>query len=216
MTEVASGVVLAGGRSLRLGRDKRLLTFGSSASQLEETVRRVATIATEVVVVGGSEVTFVADLLRNAPPRTTVVPDVQPGAGPLGGLCAGLAAAREDLSLVVACDLPFLNVEVLHYLLMCAHGHDLAIPRRADGRLETLHAVYRRSCLPVLRERLTNGRLRLGGAVLDLEAAGLRVRYVEEADLITQDPQLRTFFNVNTLSDLQAAQHLLAENGQES
>lgn len=210
MIEPASGVVLAGGRSLRLGRDKRLLKFGAADTQLEETVRRVASVATEVVVAGGAEVTLVADVLRHAPPRTTVVPDVQPGAGPLGGLCAGLAAAREDLSLGVACDLPFLNVDVLRYLLECARGYDLVVPRRDDGRLEMLHAVYRRSCLPILRERLARGRLRLGDVPLDLDAAGLRVRYVAEADLIPLDPHRRTFFNVNTQGDLQAAEHLLA------
>lgn len=211
MTESASGIVLAGGRSVRLGRDKRTLAFGSSGNQLEETVRRVATVTTEVIVAAGDEPTSVANLLRSAPPHAAIVPDLQAGAGPLGGLCAGLAAIHNDHAMVVACDLPFLSVSVLGYLLGRPRDYDLLVPRRANGRVEMLHAIYRRTCLPILRARLSQGQLRLHAAIGEIQKAGLTVRFVEDSDLARFDPGLRTFFNVNTAQDAREARRILNE-----
>lgn len=206
MSEPASGIVLAGGQSRRLGRDKRALVVGSARTQLEEVVTRLAAVTEDVVVVAGADPRSVATLLRDPPPHASVIPDAPSGVGPLGGLCAGLEAALHDTALVVACDLPFMSVAVLRDLLDRPRDYDLLVPRRADGRLEVLHAVYRRSCLPVLRARLERGRLDLHGAVPDLEAAGYAVRFVDDAEIARLDPRLRTFFNVNTPADLREAE----------
>lgn len=209
MNGPASGIVLAGGKSRRLGRDKRALQLGSSRPQLEETVSRLSEAVAEVIVVAGGDLMSVADLLRAAPRLTSIVPDLQTGMGPLGGLCAGLQAARFEAALVVACDLPFLSVSVLRYLLDYAGEYDLLVPRRAGGRLEMLHAVYRRTCLPILRSRLERGQLSLNGAIGDLSAAGLKVQLIEDSEIARLDPRLQTFFNVNTPADLQEAERLL-------
>lgn len=198
MTVSASAIVLAGGKSRRLGRDKRLLHVGSSRSLLDETIARVATLTRDVVVVVAGD----PGELGQLPAR--IVQDPLPGAGPLNAVFAGLSAVEHEFAIVVACDLPFLNVELLRALLEQPRDYDLLVPRRADGTLEVLHAVYRKTCLGAIRRRLDTGRLRLADLVEDVA-----VRFVDEAVLVTYDPLLRSFCNINTPEDLQTVDRLL-------
>lgn len=196
---MVSALVLAGGKSRRLGTDKRRLRVTSGRGLLEDTIDKVAPLADEVLVAIGNDAPAFADLGR---PRVRLVEDEQPGAGPLGGIVAGLAAARSDLVLVVACDLPRLNVALLGALLGMAEGCDLVVPRRQSGTLEMLLAVYRRTCLPSARARLARRRLRLAGLADELVAAGRVVSFVEEDALRALDPGLASFYNLNTPDDL--------------
>jgi molybdopterin-guanine dinucleotide biosynthesis protein A len=196
---MASALVLAGGKSRRLGTDKRRLRVTSAAGLLEETIDKVAPLADEVLVAIGNDAEAFVDL---AGPGIRFLGDEQPGVGPLGGIAAGLAAARDDLVLVVACDLPRLNVGLLQALLGMAGKSDLVVPRRQDGTLEMLQAVYRRSCLPFARAMLAKGRLRLSGLADELVAAGRSVRFVDEDVLRALDPELASFYNLNTPDDL--------------
>ncbi len=209
MTGEASAIVLAGGRSTRLGQDKRLVRLDSERTLLERTVQRVASLVEDVVVVVGAGERLTDDLAR-------VVTDEWPGTGPLGGLCTGLARVCHAYALVVACDLPFLNVDVLRALLARPRAYDLLVPRRADGTVELLHGIYRTTCLPVARDRLAAGRLRLAGLIDDLQAADRTVVFVDEDDLRPFDPDLRTFFNLNTPADLHLARALVGPNANEA
>lgn len=211
MTPPTSAIVLAGGKSRRLGRDKRALRLGSSRSQLETTIQRVAEVADDLVVAAGDATEAIEGLVSGDIPGIKVVADARVGAGPLGGLCAGLAVVRHEFALVVACDLPFLDLATLRFLLDRPRDYDLLVPRRSDGRLEMLHAVYRRTCLPVLQRRLAADRLRLAGAVDDLQADRLAVCFVDESELSRLDPGLRSFFNVNTPGELREAERMLVD-----
>ena len=195
----ASALVLAGGRSRRLGADKRRLRLASGRGLLEATIQSVAALADEVLVALGDDVANFAELASEG---VRLIGDAPAGSGPLGGLVAGLAAARNDLVVAVACDLPYLNPELLRWLLSLAPGNDLVVPRRADGTLEMLHAVYRRNCLAVARSRVLAGQLRLSGLAADLLMAGQPVRFVDEVDLRARDPDLKSFLNLNTPEDL--------------
>jgi len=195
----ASALVLAGGKSRRLGTDKRRVRLASGRELLEDTIQTVASLADEVLVTLGDEFGAFAELGSRG---VRLVEDEIPGSGPLGGLVAGLAAARNDLVVVVACDLPYLNAGLLRWLLSLASESDLVVPRRADGTLEMLHAVYRRSCRQVARDRLMAGRFRLSDLAESLLTTGRSVRFVEEGDLRREDPDLKSFFNLNTPDDL--------------
>jgi len=199
VTAPISAIVVAGGESRRLGQDKRFLRLRSSQTLLEATVSTVATLTDDVLVVVST------DPARFAALPARVVQDPCHGAGPLNALVAGLAAMRHDTALVVACDLPFLNPTLLRALLEQPRDYDLLAPRRADGRLEMLHAVYRKTCLDPARRRLADGRLRMAGLIDDV-----RTRIVEEATLRRYDPTLRSFLNVNTPDDLRLVAELLA------
>jgi len=185
-----TAVILAGGRSQRLGFDKALLRLDDE-TLVERAVRKVATLSDEVIVAGGP--------LPYPLPGARLVADVYPGCGPLGGIHAGLAAASNLHSLVVACDMPFLNLELLRYMVELAPGHDVVIPRW-DDKLEPLHAVYSKNCLGPI-ERLIRGRdLRIVHFLPEV-----RVRYVGEEEIERFDPKHLSFFNINTPEDLERA-----------
>ncbi|HFD40695.1 MAG TPA: molybdenum cofactor guanylyltransferase, partial [Anaerolineae bacterium] len=124
--EQISGIVLAGGQSRRLGRDKALLEI-EGRPLLARTVHTLAALSDDLIVV------------TNAPERyaplglpVRFVADEKPGIGSLMGLYSGLKAAHHPYALVVACDMPFLNPALLRYLLSLTAGYDIVIPRR-DG-----------------------------------------------------------------------------------
>ena len=197
MTAPASAIVVAGGRSSRLGQDKRQLRLTSSRTLLEETIERVSALADDVVVVA-------SDVFVDAGSKVRFVPDPLPGAGPLNGLCGGLSAVQNQYAIAVACDLPFLSVRLLRALLDFPRDFDLLVPRRADGTLEMLQAVYCQTCLDAMRRRLSAGRLKLADLVEDV-----KVRFVDEVDLLPYDPELRSFLNVNTPRDLATIMSML-------
>ncbi len=199
--EAVSGVVLAGGQSRRLGRDKAVEIVGGQPI-IRRVLERVAGLTSENIVVAADQAR--GDALH-LPDNTRIVPDLYPGMGSLGGIFSGLAAARNDWAVVAACDMPFLNADLLGYLLSLREGADVVAPV-VEGRPEPTHALYSRECLPFIGERLSAGELKITGFY-----GGVRVRYVEEEEIRHFDPELLSFFNVNSPQDLERALALAAE-----
>jgi molybdopterin-guanine dinucleotide biosynthesis protein A len=136
-----------------------------------------------------------------------LVADERSGEGSLMGLYTGLKVARYPYALAVACDMPFLSLRLLRYMVSVAHGNDVVIPR-VGGYLEPLHAVYSKDCLPAMARLLAEGQRQII-AFFDQ----VRVRYVEQPDVDRLDPDHLSFVNVNTPGDWEQAQRLLAEKG---
>jgi molybdopterin-guanine dinucleotide biosynthesis protein A len=132
--------------------------------------------------------------------------DITRNNGTLGGLYTAIKMSESEFTLCVACDMPFLNVGLLQHLIeLCAPDWDVVVPY-VGGRSETMHAIYRKTCLEAMREQLKRGELRASGFFNQV-----RVRYVDD-DVIRQlDPDLRSFMNVNTPDDLETAQRLMEE-----
>lgn len=195
-----TGVVLAGGKSTRLGRDKALLRVDAGPTLIGLAVERLRELVAEVVVVADEH-----ERLGQLAAR--MVPDVYPGRGVLGGIYSGLVAARHQHVLVVGCDMPFLSPRLLSYLLALPRDYDLLLPRHGAGLLEPLHAVYSRTCREVIQRQLLARRYSAIGYLDEV-----RVRYVEEAELRQVDPELRSFFNVNTAEDLRRALEMARES----
>lgn len=187
---------MAGGKSSRLGTDKALLTLNGE-TLLARALRVIADVTAEQMVIGPPE-------RQQHAGTTRTHPDEFPGSGPLGGIYTALSSANHDLVLVVACDMPFLSVPLLGYLLTLSDGYDVVLPR-PDGRGEQLHAVYRRTCLAPIKQRLDSGDYKI-----DRFFGEVRVRVVDEAELRHYDADLRSFRNVNTAADWAEAQALLA------
>ena len=137
---------------------------------------------------------------------TRVALDLYPGLGSLGGIFSGLSAARHPYALVVGCDMPFLNPDLMRHLLSLREGFDVVAPV-IDGRPEPVHAVYSRVCLPHIEERLKTGELKITGFY-----NRVRVRYVPEEEILRFDPDLLSFFNVNSPADLERAHALTARS----
>lgn len=181
-----------------MGQDKALIRLGGR-SLVAGAVEMLSRLAGEVVVVADCD-----HRLGKLPAR--IVPDAYPGAGALGGIYSGLLAARHPHSLVVACDMPFLSQSLLSYLLGLPRDYDVLLPRTADGLVEPLHAIYSRRCREPIRRQLAARNYRIV-AFLDQ----VTVRYVEEPWLRQFDPDLRSFFNINTPEDLRRALQLCGE-----
>lgn len=190
-----TGIVLAGGESRRFGGNKALARVGGRRL-IDLVVELHRTIFDEVIVVSTHPIEEIGL-------GCAVAADVLPRRGPLAGLATGLLHARRERAFVTACDMPFLNGALLSHLGGLAPGKDIVVPV-VGGRAEPLHAVYARSCLPHVLEALDRG----AGSLVDFyPAAG--VREVGETEIRRFDPELLSFFNVNTTEDLERARVLL-------
>jgi molybdenum cofactor guanylyltransferase len=187
-----TGLVLAGGASRRMGRDKAFLEL-EGRPLIRVVIDRVAGVCAEVLVVAG-------DAQRYAGQGAPVVEDRFRGVGVLAGLHAGLQAASHDLALAVACDMPFLNPDLLRAFAGWAEGFDVVILQGARG-VEPLHAVYRRTCLPALEDAIRAGEHRIISFFSEV-----RVRYVTPEEVVPFDPELCSFRNVNTPEEWTAVQ----------
>ena len=200
-TDKISGVALAGGMSRRLGRNKAVEKIGGE-SLIERVVGRLSQVSSETIVVVAEESRAEA---LGLPPWVRTAADIYPDNGSLGGIFTGLSAARGDYGIVVACDMPFLNTELLRFMLDIASDYDVVVPR-LNGRPEPLHAIYSKSCLEPIEQRLKRKDLKIA-----LFFEEVRVAYVEEDDINRMDPHHLSFFNVNTQEDLDKALALEAQ-----
>jgi molybdopterin-guanine dinucleotide biosynthesis protein A len=190
-----SGVIMAGGASQRLGRNKALERIGGKAL-VERVIDSLVPLTTEVLAVVARPEQAAALLL---PSWVRVVSDRYPGRGSLGGIFSGLEASAEPWSLVVACDMPFLNRELLRYLIGESSNVDVVVPC-LGGQPEPLHALYSKACLAPMQRMLRAGQLKIAPL---FEA--VRVRYVDEGAIDRIDPRHLSFFNINTQADLEEA-----------
>ncbi len=200
-----SGIVLAGGHSRRLRRDKTMLRLWGprGPTLLEAAVAHLAAVCADVVVV--------SDRPRDWPALPArLVWDRYPGGGALGGIYSGLLEAAYPFALTVACDMPFLNPALLRYMAGRPRVYDVLIPRlghagkATDPQVEPLHAIYGRPCLEPMRALLERGERRIIGFFPQV-----RVRYLEEAEWAALDPQGLSFRNINTPADLAAARRMV-------
>lgn len=188
--------IQAGGQSRRMMRDKGLVPLAGHP-MIEHLLERVQPLGDEVLITTNQPENYAYLGLR-------MVADEMPGAGALAGLHTALKAARGDSVLVLACDMPFVNVPLLGYLLDFSTDFDVVIPRWQDV-LQTIHAVYsRQNCLPAIEDVLEKGRKRVFSFY-----SQVRVREISEDEIGRFDPQGLSFFNVNTPEELQEAERMI-------
>jgi len=197
----ASGIVLAGGKSLRLGRVKALERINKQRL-IERTIECLSPTAQTVFVVTSLEQ---FDVIAASLTNVRVVVDLYPGKGALGGIYTGLAFSETPYSLVVGCDMPFLNRELMYYMLESTDGFDAIVPR-VTGMVEPLHAVYSKRCLAPIREMMEENKLEISRLF-----TRVKTRYVSEDELKKLDPQGLSFFNINTIADLRKARRLVKQ-----
>jgi molybdopterin-guanine dinucleotide biosynthesis protein A len=194
MAEVFAGIVLAGGKSTRMGSSKAMLPFGRE-TMLQRVVRLLGDVVSPIVVVAA-----IGQELPGLPPDVIVTYDEHEGRGPLEGLRAGLKALPSDVdaAYVTSCDVPLLVPGFVRQMLDLASGFDIAV-MEIDGFSHPLSAVYRRSTLALVEDLLAKDRLR--PAFLFEAVKTHRVRPAQ----VTADPQLHTLRNLNTREDYERA-----------
>jgi molybdopterin-guanine dinucleotide biosynthesis protein A len=186
-----AALVLAGGRGRRMGGAVKPLLTVEGRTILDRLIEALTPVCAEILVSVAAPGQLTTDL--------RCVVDEDPGAGPLAGIAAGLAAAGRRWLVVVGGDMPDVRTEVVASLLARAAPGVDAVAARIGGFPEPLCAVYGASCLDASRRRLREGRFRTGGLLTDEELA---VVWVEEHDLRRIDPDLRSFRSINRPEDL--------------
>ncbi len=179
-----TAVILAGGGSTRMKSNKALLPF-SGELFIERIYRRLATLFPEVIIV-----TDTPELYQFLPCRK--VPDLFPKMGSLAGIHSGLVHAATPYVFVVACDMPYLNDNLIGRLADRISGQDVVIAE-SDKGLEPLHAFYGKGCIPAMEEALNNGKSRIIEC-FDWD----RVTVVSREAVAEIDPEGLSFRNINT------------------
>jgi molybdopterin-guanine dinucleotide biosynthesis protein A len=188
-----TGILLAGGKSRRMGEDKRFLLIGEQ-TMFERTLAVLRSIFQTVCVV----------IAQDSPPLQAEVPvvrDLVADCGSLGGLYTGLKQAHTEYVFLVACDMPFLNPASVRHVVSLKDNADIVMVRLGQG-LQPTHALYSRRCLPVVEEMVYARQFK----IQDLAThPSLHIRLVAECELREIDHDGVSFINVNTPADLDAA-----------
>ncbi|HLH76467.1 MAG TPA: molybdenum cofactor guanylyltransferase [Candidatus Binataceae bacterium] len=202
MAAELAAVVLAGGRGSRLGAPKAGLRLGND-SLLSKTVGELKRNFAKIIVVAAAaqlEQPWLKGLAG-----VSVVFDPSPYPGPLSALGQGLRAAQASVVFACGCDLPFLRVELAAGLCALLEPSDQAVAAQVQGRPQPLCAAYRRSdALTAIDALLAAKETRLR-ALLER----LATRWLRESELRALDPELASFFNLNTAEDYLRAQAVL-------
>lgn len=182
----------AGGKSSRMGQDKSFVPF-QGLPMIEVVRERVAGLGQEMI------------LITNKPEEyghlgLPTFTDIFPDKGPLGGIYTAIERASHPYVLVVACDMPWLNRDLLRYMIDLRKTADVVVPRW-DKFPEPLHAIYSKSCLDPIRAKLEVDQLKITGFFGQVD-----VRFVERDEIARFDPDGRSFANINTPDDLAANQ----------
>ena len=184
-----TGLILAGGKSSRYGANKALVeVYGTLL--IERVVRVMKAVFEEVILVTNTpedysflDLPMVEDLIR--------------GLGPIGGIYTGLATISTDAGFFVACDMPFLNAGLLRHMVKSRKGFDAVVPRMMGWMFEPLHALYTKNCLSVIKSVIDEHEYQLARCFQKI-----RVRYMDEEELRSFDPELWSLFNINKPQDL--------------
>jgi molybdopterin-guanine dinucleotide biosynthesis protein A len=194
--------LIAGGKSRRMGRDKRFLPVGGTPLISRE-LRVLDELFAEVIIVLAEPISG-----WNAG-RHQIVYDAVPNCGSLGGLYTGLVHAVSARIFAVAADMPFLNADVIKYLVRRAPDADV-VAVRVGPELQPLHAVYSKRCVPILLDMAVSRSLRIQDIFTEPR---LNVKIISDNEIAHLDSGYLSFRNINTPEDYDVAQELLARRG---
>jgi molybdenum cofactor guanylyltransferase len=188
-----SGIILAGGKSQRMGEDKAFIKIGEKPI-IETIIDLFQKVFKETLIVTNRKDSYLYL-------KVGVYEDIFPEQGALGGLYTGLFRSNSFNSFVAACDMPFLNKGVINYVCQQADGYDVVVPRTEDG-FQPLHALYSKRCLGPIETILTEEKTR----IVDLYPL-VRVRVVDFREFVSIDPEMQSFVNINTPEELNRLQN---------
>jgi molybdopterin-guanine dinucleotide biosynthesis protein A len=186
----ASGIILAGGLSSRMGRDKTMMTYNNE-TLIGHMVGEMRKVAKQIIISSNHTAKYNI-------PDTLEVPDIYPGMGPMAGMHAGLLAAENSHAFIIAADMPLFKAELAQYLLERSPGYDIVVPT-LKGRWEPLCAVYSRNCIKPIEDCLKADIRQIFRFFPQV-----KVLKVAEDELSEIGKIEDLFYNVNTPEDYQA------------
>ncbi len=195
-----TGIILAGGKSRRMGADKAFIDAGG-VPLFERVYRIFREIFPEIIIVTNDD-----NLFKRYEAR--LQKDILLNKGPLGGLYTGLFYSPSYHAFCTACDMPLLNPRLIKYMVEERDEYDVIVPKTRDG-LHPLHAIYSKKCLSPMRQLLDRDDLRIVNIF-----HRIRVRYIDETEIRKVDPHMRSLININTEEEMEAVREILVETEQ--
>jgi len=191
-----SALILAGGRGSRLGFREKALIDINGKPLIAFVIESLEKVVDEIIISVRNEAQ--GELLKAIFPNLRYAYDMYENTGPLAGILSGLTICKDEYCFITACDMPFINEKVVHFLFSKCGDYDAAIPRQSDGFLEPLHAVYySRSMMSETKKSLEKSETTILAPI-----SRLHVNYVPFEEINKLDPELTTFMNINTCEDI--------------
>lgn len=184
-------VILAGGKSRRIGRDKALIPI-DNLPLIDILLKRLKKVFNDIIIISEQKPDYLKFGLK-------VFEDIIKGCGPLGGIHSGLVNSNLEQNFFFACDMPFVNMELVQYMSGSASDFDVVIPR-VGRKLEPLHCIYSKACIEPIEKQLEKGDRKIINFFPDV-----KIRYVEEEEIRKFDPDFLSFYNINTPEDYRHA-----------
>lgn len=187
-----TGIILAGGKGVRFGGNKALTRMNGN-SLIEWIIETYREIFGEILISTNDPPAYAFTGIRT-------VRDIIPHKGPLVGIYSSLLETSHELAFVSACDMPFIRPSLIRHMVDVAEGYDVVIPSLSEGMLEPLHALYRKTCLPAMKRAVEGHKRRVVSFFPEV-----RVYTMSRDEISRHDPDLLSFFNINTREDLERA-----------
>lgn len=182
-----TGIILAGGENSRMAANKAFLEI-EGRPLIERTLDLFKGLFEDVIIVTNEPELYVEY-------DAMLVGDLLKKQGPMAGIYAGLLNSKNNYNFVAACDMPFLNRDLISFMMKVVNGADIVVPM-LKGLPEPLHAIYTRSCLKVIEGYLKDDNRSVRNLL-----KGCNVKYVGEEDILKIDPEMRSFININTAEE---------------
>jgi len=188
MQKDITGIILAGGKNSRMGANKAFLKI-DGVRLIEKTLDVYRRIFNEIIIVTNDPLSYMefAD--------AAIVTDIYKGKGPLGGIYTGLFYAKNDYAFVSACDMPFLSMDFILYMIEQKGKHDVIVPELSEG-FQALHAIYSRNCLSAIKRMIDADELK----IIEFYKK-VRVLNIPEEKIKPFEKNGRFFININTPED---------------
>ncbi len=183
-----TGVILAGGKSLRYGKDKAFALF-NGIPLIKRVTSVMKQVFEEVIIIANEDKKYLNE-------EIPIFKDVIKGLGPIGGILTGILNMKNYAGFFVACDMPFLNPFLIRYMVQIRNGFDVVIPKIGKN-IEPLHAIYTKRCIPFIQESISQKRYSIRSFFPNVS-----IRFVEEGEIKKYDPELRFLININSPEDM--------------
>jgi molybdopterin-guanine dinucleotide biosynthesis protein A len=198
---IISVIILAGGKSSRIGLDKDKGHMPLSGTNLiDQVISNIVSLKgiseQDIIIVGPKEKFLNYKYKR-------VIEDIFPEKGPLGGIFSGLKYSTTFYNLVIGYDMPFIETKLIEYMIQNRNNYDLVLPTHSGGLSEPLCAIYSKNCLEIIEKNLKSDEL-----AIRYIFPFLKIRWIREEEIKRFDPELNSFFNINLISDFGQAEKL--------
>lgn len=187
VTEV-TGIVLAGGKSKRFGKDKAFLNI-KGTPLINRVISVMKQVFQKVILIANEPDKY---LKIGLPVFSDVIKDL----GPIGGILTGILHMQTKAGFFVACDMPFLNPALIRYMVEIKNGFDVVIPKIGKN-IEPLHAIYTKRCIPYIRRCIANKKYSIRSFF-----PYVSIRYVEKEEIVMYDPEIKFLININQPTDI--------------